>query len=199
MTTTASPGKKNQYFLGAFFGGLATIHAATWTHPLETVKTRIQMQGVKKAGSKSVQYGNMFRGLYIIHTNEGFKGLYKGIEACWLRESIYAPLRLGLYEPIKQLYGADIPNPPFYKKVAASATSGFIASIVSNPIDMLKIRMQASETTSNPLSWHVKDIKSKKGYIGFFEGLKATITRAMVLNVVNLSIYDTVKQKLTEQ
>lgn len=120
---------------------MASVCAASVTHPLETVKTRMQMQDVAKKGAKNIQYGNIFKGFYVIVQNEGFLAIYKGIKASWLRESVYSTLRLGLYEPIKQVIGCTGHNDPFYKKFAAAAASGAIGSFMASPLDLLKLRM----------------------------------------------------------
>jgi solute carrier family 25 protein 14/30 len=39
--------------------------------------------------------------------NEGAGAFYKGIGPAWLREASYTSLRLGLYEPVKALVGAN--------------------------------------------------------------------------------------------
>lgn len=154
------------------------------------------MQSVSKKGGTGIQYNNMFKGIYVIFTNEGMGGLYKGIRATWIREAVYSPVRLGLYEPIKAAFGASSKTAPFYKKFAAGATAGFFASIVANPLDLLKIRMQAQETTNHPVSWHIKDIYKNKGIQGFYAGLQATVMRAMVINATKLSVYDQIKNQL---
>ena len=80
----------------------------------------------------------------MILEHEGTRGLYKGITASWMRESIYSSLRLGLYEPFKRMLGAtDNKNTPFYLKFLAGGMSGFIGSALANPTDLLKVRMQA--------------------------------------------------------
>lgn len=52
---------------------------------------------------KPRHYTNMFQGMRVVVHEEGVRGLYKGITASWMRESIYSSLRLGLYEPFKRL------------------------------------------------------------------------------------------------
>jgi solute carrier family 25 (mitochondrial carrier), member 14/30 len=84
----------------------------------------------------------------MIVKNESVRGLYKGITASWLRESIYSSLRLGLYEPFKSILGETDPqNTPLWIKFMAGSLSGFVGSVVGNPTDLLKIRMQAWEGT----------------------------------------------------
>lgn len=78
----------------------------------------------------------------MIAHHEGMRGLYKGITASWMRESIYSSLRLGLYEPFKRLLGAtEHKHTPFYLKFVAGGMSGFIGSALANPTDLLKVRM----------------------------------------------------------
>lgn len=61
--------------------GVAAMVASSCTHPLDVIKTRMQ---IIEGGSKVGMYGvgqEMLK-------SEGVKSLYKGIEACWLREAI---------------------------------------------------------------------------------------------------------------
>ncbi len=57
-----------------------------------------------KRGSKQA-YDNIFKAFKVVSQNEGYRGLYKGVSASFMRESIYSSLRLGLYEPIKVFGG----------------------------------------------------------------------------------------------
>ncbi len=129
--------------------------------------------------------------------HEGVRGLYKGITASWMRESIYSSLRLGLYEPFKRLLGATDPkNTPFYLKFLAGGMSGFIGSALANPTDLLKVRMQAWEGAPHSLTWHIKDVYNHWGFMGFYRGLNATIIRAILLNATKLATYDHIKHSL---
>ena len=79
---------------------MSCMTAATITHPIDTIKIRLQIQG--EVGKTNQQaYNNIFRAAYVVVKNESVRGLYKGLTASWLREGIYSSLRLGLYEPFK--------------------------------------------------------------------------------------------------
>ena len=135
--------------------------------------------------------------LKVILKNEQMAGLFKGIQATWMRESIYSTLRLGLYEPFKQLLGAtDRSNTQFYVKFVAGGMSGMVGSMIANPTDLLKIRMQAMETEHHNVVWHIKDVYRNSGIPGFYKGISATVVRAMVLNATKLSTYDHIKHTL---
>lgn len=53
-------------------------------------------------------------------------------------------MRIGLYEPLKNILGAEHPETGKpWKKFLAGALAGMIGSAVANPTDLLKIRMMA--------------------------------------------------------
>ena len=58
------------------------------------------------------EHSNLFHGAYNVVNNEGVMGLYRGMSACLLRESTYSTLRLGCYEPFKNIVGAKEENAP---------------------------------------------------------------------------------------
>ena len=95
------------------------------------------------------------------------------------------------------MLGATDPNhTSFIMKFAAGGMSGFVASIIANPTDLLKIRMQAWEGEPRNVFWHISQVHKKSGLIGFYRGLQATVSRAIVLNAVKLSTYDHIKHTL---
>ena len=60
-----------------------------------------------------------------------------------LRESVYSTIRIGSYEPFKELLGATDPsNTPLWKKIVAGGCAGAIGSTIANPADLVKVRMQ---------------------------------------------------------
>ena len=57
---------------------------------------------------------------------------------------VFASLRIGLYEPVKQFYvGENHEGPiPLLYRIAAALTTGAIGITVANPTDVIKIRFQ---------------------------------------------------------
>ena len=77
-------------------------------------------------------------------TNTAYHFRFHRIAASMLREASYSTIRLGAYEPFKELLGAHNPaNTPIWKKIVAAASSGAIGSAVATPTDLVKIRLQA--------------------------------------------------------
>ena len=74
-------------------------------------------------------------------------------------------MRLGLYEPFKAMLGETDPkNTPLWMKFMAGSMSGFVGSVVGNPTDLLKVRMQAWEGQPKSLIWHSKSVHENFGF-----------------------------------
>ena len=152
--------------------------ARRFIHPIDVVKTRLQVSG----GAIGGVIGSAMK-------NEGPLAFYKGINAAWLREASYTSLRLGLYEPIKGVVGAKDKDAHFLKKFAAGCLAGAIGSLVGNPFDVLKTRMMAS-TEGTSFGAEAKSLMESQGVAGFYRGIDANISRAMVLNGTKMACYD---------
>ena len=122
-------------------GGTAACIAEIFTIPLDTAKVRLQIQGEKGAEKK---YKGMFHCIKTMAVEEGPSSLYKGLNAGFQRQMVFASLRIGLYEPVKQFYvGKDHQGIiPMYYRIAAGLTTGAFGILVANPTDVVKIRFQ---------------------------------------------------------
>ncbi len=165
--------------------GLTAVTAVNFTHPIEIVKTRLQVEGRFS-----------FR---TFMATEGITSMYKGIAAAWLREASYTSVKLGGYGPMKKLLGADKPNSPFLLKFAAGASSGSIGSIIGNPFDVMKTMMMADAKTKTPLPVLMKRMLRDRGIAGFYRGASANIARATVLNGTKMACYDAVKGQVVRR
>ena len=66
---------------GAFIaGGIAACGAVTVTHSFETVKIRLQLQGELQTKQNAPRlYKGVLHGVRAVYTNEGMKGLLRGL------------------------------------------------------------------------------------------------------------------------
>lgn len=166
-------------------GGAAVI-TVTFIHPIDVVKTRIQISSEYAALGMA---GTVKK----IVGAEGPVALWKGVNAAWLRESSYTSIRLGLYEPCKVAFGCTTPeNTTFIKKFAAGSAAGALGSLAGNPFDVLKTKMMASEVTPTIVGT-AKDLLKNQGIAGFYRGIDSNIARAMVLNGTKMACYDQMK------
>jgi hypothetical protein len=175
-------------------GGAAVI-TVTFIHPVDTVKTRLQVAGeAGRAGVRNYTELGIFGTIKTIAKEEGAPAFWKGVNAAWLREASYTSLRLGLYEPIKVAIGADAKDSPFLKKFAAASLSGAIGSVAGNPFDVLKTTLMANEKAGGSIVSSARALYTHQGLGGFYRGFQANIIRAMVLNGTKMGCYDTIKQ-----
>lgn len=108
-----------------------------------------------------------------------------------MREASYTSLRLGLYEPLKTVTGADQKNAGFSRKMLAGGLAGGIGSIVGTPFDVLKIRIMAYEgAEKRGIGYFASELIKSKGIAGFYKGIEVNIMRASVLNATKMGVYD---------
>ena len=72
-----------------------------------------------------------------------------------------------MYGPMKTAMGADT-DPTILRKVAAGSASGAIATFITNPIELLKTRLQSC-STMGPLQV-IKKIVKQDGVTGLWKG-----------------------------
>ena len=72
-----------------------------------------------------------------------------------------------MYAPMKSALGADA-DPTLAKKVAAGSASGAVATFITNPIELLKTRLQSS-SSQGPVAV-VRSVVAKEGVTGLWKG-----------------------------
>ncbi|KAJ9544418.1 hypothetical protein OSB04_024125 [Centaurea solstitialis] len=146
----AGNSKSDISFAGTFASSaFAACFAEICTIPLDTAKVRLQLQkkGIKVDGFGMglPKYRGMLGTVSTIAREEGVASLWKGIVPGLHRQCLYGGLRIGLYEPIKNLYVGDnfVGDVPLTTKILAGLTTGALAIAVANPTDLVKVRLQA--------------------------------------------------------
>ena len=171
-----------------FCAGAAAVFTVSFIHPIDVVKTRMQIAAKGEGSLGEVVSAAM--------KEEGPGAFYKGIGPAWLREASYTSLRLGLYEPVKALVGANQAGAGFLRKFLAGALAGAIGSCAGNPFDVLKTKMMANKDSNDGLGKYASDIMKAEGLAGFYKGFNTNVIRAMVLNATKMACYDTIKMML---
>ena len=117
-TATMAELSKPTLIQSTVLGGTAAMFAVNFTHPIELVKTRVQVSesGIIRTCSSTMR-------------NEGVAAFWKGIPWAYCREGSYTAIRLGAYAPVRDAIGAGSANAPFYLKFLAGAITGAVGSI----------------------------------------------------------------------
>lgn len=168
--------------------GTAAVITVTGIHPIDVVKTRLQVSG--EGGGRNYKALGIGGSVKVIAAEEGIAAFWKGIGAAWMREASYTSLRLGLYAPIKSAMGVTNDS-HFIMKFSAGSLAGALGSVVGNPFDVLKTRMMAAEGKEPPaLPKAAAELYKAQGMSGFYRGIEANVMRAMVLNGTKMACYD---------
>ena len=128
ILATAGEKKKPGLLESIVLGGASCVFTVNFTHPIELVKTRMQVSG---------------DGLgHVVSTTakaEGVAGFWKGIAFAWGREGSYASIKLGAYAPVRDAMDPlKEYMPAFLVKFLAGAVTGGAGSVVGNPFDVMK-------------------------------------------------------------
>ncbi|KAI3525815.1 hypothetical protein L1887_04929 [Cichorium endivia] len=204
----AGNSKSDISFAGTFASSaFAACFAEICTIPLDTAKVRLQLQkkGIAGDGMVLPKYRGMLGTVGTIAKEEGLASLWRGIVPGLHRQCLYGGLRIGLYEPIKNLYVGDnfVGDVPLTTKILAGLTTGGLAIAVANPTDLVKVRLQAEgklpagvpRRYSGALNAY-STIVRQEGVRALWTGIGPNVARNAIINAAELASYDQVKQSI---
>ncbi|XP_065055702.1 kidney mitochondrial carrier protein 1-like [Rhopilema esculentum] len=185
------------------YGGFASMSAELATFPIDTTKTRLQVQGqVINTSLSELRYRGMLHAMYKISKEEGIRSLYNGLAPALLRQATYGTIKIGLYHGIKGMLVQNPEEETLLYNMVAGIGAGAISSSLCNPTDVLKVRLQANtqgtiDVQKGMLSMFA-DIYRKEGLRGLYRGVGPTAQRASVIAGVELPVYDWSKKKIID-
>ena len=214
-------------------GGIASIVAGCSTHPLDLIKVRMQLQGEAAAapqpalrpalafhaGGHAVALphhhdipaaaaprkpGPLAVGAQILRS-EGAAGLFSGVSATMLRQTLYSTTRMGLYDILKTKWTPQDSGGvlPLHRKIAAGLVAGGVGAAVGNPADVAMVRMQADGRL--PLAERrnyagvgdaIGRMARDEGVRSLWRGSSLTVNRAMIVTASQLATYDQAKEAI---
>ncbi|XP_033609205.1 mitochondrial uncoupling protein Bmcp isoform X2 [Cryptotermes secundus] len=180
------------------YGGLASVTAEFGTFPIDTTKTRLQIQG-QKIDSKHAQlkYRGMTDALLQISRQEGVRALYSGIGPAVLRQATYGTIKFGTYYSLKRLVSHGSGEEDVRVNVCCAVVAGIVSSAIANPTDVLKVRMQVlGNQGQRGILGCFQDVYHQEGVAGLWRGVGPTAQRAAVIAAVELPVYDFCKHHL---
>ncbi|XP_053680870.1 mitochondrial 2-oxodicarboxylate carrier [Anopheles nili] len=186
-------------------GGSAGFVEVCIMHPLDLVKTRLQLQASPASGATkaTTYYNGVFDCIRKMAKSEGFFSLYKGILPPVLVETPKRAVKFLTFEQYKRffMFGSDKPTPLTFSLAGLGA--GVTEAILVNPFEMVKVTLQANKNKMGqvPSTLAVtKQIINESGFglNGLNRGLTATIGRNGVFNMIYFGFYHSVKGIIPE-
>ncbi|XP_050289377.1 uncharacterized protein LOC126727604 [Quercus robur] len=160
--------------------------------PVDTVKTHMQALGSCPIKSVGVR-----QALQSILKSEGIAGLYRGIGAMGLGAGPAHAVYFSVYEICKKYFSGGNPN-----NSAAHAVSGVCATVASDavftPMDMVKQRLQLSNSPYKGVWDCVKRVLSEEGFGAFYASYRTTVLMNAPFTAVHFATYEAAKKALME-
>ncbi len=161
-------------------GGLANALTSGLLNPLDVAKTRLQAE--RKNPNSTLR--SVIKQLY---REGGVIGLWRpGLVASFTREMLSSGSRAGLYAPVRDALDKSVGHGQkdlLLCKVLAALTTGTVGSIISNPIDLVKIRLMADPSRYSSLFHALKVVLQTEGYQGLTKGIVPSTLRGASIAV----------------
>ncbi|KAM4055364.1 mitochondrial carrier protein [Hirsutella rhossiliensis] len=196
--------------LGAFVaGGIAACGAVTATHPFETVKIRMQLQGeLQSKGHQPHHYRGPLHGVGVIVKHEGLRGIYRGLGSAYIYQILLNGCRLGFYDPMRKglatLFLKNENAQNLAINMLCGASSGVFGAAAGSPFFLVKTRLQ-SYSPFRPVgtqhqyrnAWDgLSKIYGAEGVRGLYRGVGAAMIRTGFGSSVQLPTYFFAKRRL---
>lgn len=175
-------------------GGIANALASTMLHPLDIVKTRMQILATNGSSNRG-----MSQTFITIYRRKGLRGLWiPGLTASCTREMLSSGPRAGFYVPVRDglCQASGRRTDDSLVKVISALFCGSLGALIGNPADVLKIRYMADPHAYPSLWGGVRELLREEGVSGLYRGLLPCTLRAACIAAGELATYDIVKTRL---
>jgi len=171
-------------------GGCAGGMQVFFTNPYELVKIRLQVQGTLRGTP-----GFEPKSAMTILREIGFRGLYKGASACWLRDIPFSAIYFPVYANVKKQFQEPLTKPDL---LLAGAIAGAPAAYLCTPADVVKPRLQADAKKGTQRFFGLRDCFLKtyreEGARVFFVGGGMRVFRSSPQFAVTLLVYEVLQK-----
>lgn len=190
--------------LNLLSGGIAGTIASCITNPLEVIKTQLQSSNVSRAahGEYAAASGHPVTIAQRIFADSGIAGFFKGLKPTLIGIIPARSIYFYAYEQSKQALGKTwLPEGSVGNAILSGFAAGVASNTVTNPIWMVKTRMQlladhtAGQVAYNNYGEAIKSIMKEEGIGGFYRGLTASYW-GCTEGAVQFVLYERVKSHL---
>ncbi|ODV57837.1 citrin, partial [Ascoidea rubescens DSM 1968] len=172
-------------------GSIAGIIGATMVYPIDLVKTRMQNQRTRL-------YKNSIDCFVKIITKEGPRGLYQGLGPQLVGVAPEKAIKLTVNDLVRDLSkkftGKD--NIPLPFEILSGGCAGFSQVIFTNPLEIVKIRLQVQGAASViiPIRKSAIQIIKELGFRGLYKGASACLLRDVPFSGIYFPAYAHIKK-----
>lgn len=181
MKTTFCEGRPS-HLQSIMIGCSARTMAAGIMIPFTVIKTRFE--------SPNFNYNSTVQAMRAIIRTEGVRGLTLGLGPTLVRDVPFSGLYLMFYEHLKNITPQDVKmNHSSYVHFACGITAGFLASLVTQPADVIKTKLQLSPDTKSVVTV-IGQVYRQQGLMGFTSGLVPRSLRRTLMAALAWTVYE---------
>lgn len=224
--TSSNGATESSFYVHSIAGLVAEIISCVLWVPVDVIKERMQIQQVPISSNvqqlKQVHgdrfYGSGLDAVRSIFRTEGVKGFYRGYGATVLSFGPFSAIYFTVYEQLKRaLESAWMPTRakgdsyvttvPMGFLFGAGALAGGSASFITNPLDLVKLRLQVQRqiiATANEgvgeSQYHYKNMLDgliklgrHEGAAGMFRGVGARVAFHAPATALSMALFEKLK------
>lgn len=181
-----------------FLGSIAGCIGATVVYPIDLVKTRMQAQKHKAL------YDNSLDCFKKILKKEGFKGLYSGLAAQLVGVAPEKAIKLTVNDLVRGIGSNDDGSITMGWEILAGSSAGGCQVIFTNPLEIVKIRLQMQGGKAKELKpgeiphkrLTAAQIIRQLGLKGLYKGASACLLRDVPFSAIYFPTYANIKYHL---
>uniref|UniRef100_A0A8C7HLV4 Solute carrier family 25 member 12 n=1 Tax=Oncorhynchus kisutch TaxID=8019 RepID=A0A8C7HLV4_ONCKI len=173
-------------------GALAGATGATAVYPIDLVKTRMQNQRSTSSFVGELMYKNSFDCAKKVLRYEGFFGFYR---ALCLPHSLFSQMN----DFVRDKFTTEDNTIPLFAEVLAGATAGGSQVIFTNPLEIVKIRLQVAGEITTARRVGALTVVRDLGLFGLYKGAKACFLRDIPFSAIYFPVYAHTKAEFADE
>uniref|UniRef100_A0A2S2NFN4 Calcium-binding mitochondrial carrier protein Aralar1 n=1 Tax=Schizaphis graminum TaxID=13262 RepID=A0A2S2NFN4_SCHGA len=183
-----------RFTLGSISGAIG----ATAVYPIDLVKTRMQNQ---RAGSfiGELMYRNSFDCFKKVIRHEGIFGLYRGLLPQLIGVAPEKAAKLTVNDLVRDKLRSENGDLAVSAEIIAGACAGFSQVIFTNPLEIVKIRLQVAGEIASTQKLSAITVIKELGFFGLYKGAKACFLRDIPFSAIYFPAYNHVKQAFADE
>ncbi|KAK7220284.1 hypothetical protein V2G26_008287 [Clonostachys chloroleuca] len=177
-------------------GSVAGAFGAFMVYPIDLVKTRLQNQRGAQPGQRL--YKNSIDCFQKVVRNEGVRGLYSGVLPQLVGVAPEKAIKLTVNDLARNFFTKKDGSIHWFSEVISGGTAGGCQVVFTNPLEIVKIRLQVqgevaksgSAAPKRSAMWIVRNL----GLMGLYKGASACLLRDVPFSAIYFPTYSHLKR-----
>ncbi|XP_021933546.1 mitochondrial dicarboxylate carrier-like isoform X2 [Zootermopsis nevadensis] len=185
----AKPGEEVAFYEKIGIAAAGGIIGGFIGTPADLINVRMQ-NDIKLPVAKRRNYRHAFDGIFRVYKEEGFRHLFSGASTATGRSVLMTIGQLSFYDQFKTVLLNRNYADNLTTHFLASLAAGWVATTLTQPIDVIKTRTMNARPGEFKNMWHIITYTAKLGPAGFFKGYILRFTRLAPHTVLTFVFYE---------